>query len=278
MRVLNILMVIAMSLGLCGCPTTPDGGYYPYEPVPSGGHKLQGVKVAFVADFDAMGANEVNQDLMFATVQDRLGEYLTIVTNPNQANALIYLSLKTSRRYDPATGSSCWHATVGTHAVRKETAQQYWRFQLSSGERYKGRAIDWGCENNGGYSARDVSVRSVSQAVADKIIGEIYTSTTIPDTSDYEIKFMYDTRSQKTKFRDTIRDLEGTLNIAPGGAEAPGYLVYQVKNIRNGLSQADIINLIQEKAEYNELVVNCISSSPGILVFESQGGFVDEDY
>lgn len=278
MRVLSTLLIITISLGLCGCPTTPEGPYYPFEPVPGSGHKLEGVKVAFVADFDSMGPHEVNQDLMFATVQDRLGEYLTIVANPNQANALIYLWLKTSRRYDPSTGVSCWHASVGTHAVRKETGQQYWRFQLASGERYRNSIIGWGCENSATPNPQSISVREVSEKVADKIIEEIYASNAIPSANEYEVKFAYTTREQKRKFRDTIKDLEGTLNIALGGSESPGYLTYQLKNTRNGLSQADIISLIQERAEFNELMVNCVNSTPGVLLFESQGGFVDEDF
>lgn len=279
MRVLNILLAMAMSLVLCGCPTMPpDGPYEPYEPIQGSSHKLQGVKVALVADYDSMGQHEVNRDLMFATIQDRLGAYLTIVTNPNQANALIYLWLQTSRRYDPASGVSCWYAKVGTHAIRKETGQQYWRFQLASGERYRGSYIGWGCENEATPDPQRISVENVSLMVADKIIEEIHTGAAIPDTNEYEIKFVYNTREQKTKFRDTIRDLQGTLNIAPGGAEAPGYLVYRVTNVRNGLSQADIISIIQERAEYNELAVDCINSTPGVLLFESRGGFTDEDF
>lgn len=278
MKVLNIVVGIIICLGLCGCPTTPDGPYYPYEPVPVGGHKLEGVKVAFLADYNSMGVNEVNQDVLFATVQDRLGEYLTIVTNPNQANAHIYLWLKTNRRYDPATRKHCWYTTVGTYAIRKETAQQYWRFQLTSGERYKGRPIGRGCENVlGSEAARSQSVVKVSQAVADKIVDEIHLGSAIPTVDDYEIRFIYNSREQKQKFRETMRDLESTLRISPGGSEAPGYLIYMVRNVRNGLSQADIISMIEERAEFNELLVSC-KSSPGVLVFESQGGFIDDDY
>ena len=69
MRVLNIVLVITICLGLCGCPSVPpDGPYYPYEPTPGSSHKLQGVKVAFVADYDSMGQHEPNSDVMFATI------------------------------------------------------------------------------------------------------------------------------------------------------------------------------------------------------------------
>jgi len=267
--------------------------------------KLEGMEVALLSDTEPDKANKdewMDRDVLFDNVQDPLGQFMTVrslkalkelmqaeaqstgrtaFTDPGSfvqqkfdgVKVLIYLWLSTTKFADPMQGCDVWIAQVGCRGVWRQDAQELWHFQIKSGDATKSwKTAPVSAGVIGDREARSRAIKDVAKAVAEKIDFEVRTRLTVLQEEVYFLKFVGFNSSQRDKVEEAIADLsEGKkppLKLEKGGGSAgTDYFTLKVKWLRGG-GQAKLIRVVKETCANNQVNVESVKSSPGMIYFQ----------
>lgn len=264
MSKLYFFLLLLSACFLTGCPTTPINDN---DPIDGGGNPSEIVDLRIYIASER--PNDSEDKVMNATIQDKLGEHLKFVVSPEYADAIIYLGLSVDSSEDLSRHELIWTAKIHSRGVRKQTGQEYWNFQLASGDIYDGRLIK-STPSHGlrGEQARNKAVRNVANAVAHKIIKMIHTRPTISKRDEFLVQFAGFRGEEKNKIETMILGLDSRkqLELLPGGGGYGNKFEYKIKWL-GGESQGEVERFLQEEAGTHQLSLSLSASSPGIITF-----------
>ncbi|BBM85942.1 hypothetical protein [Candidatus Uabimicrobium amorphum] len=263
--------------------------------------KLKGMRVALIAE---RGSFHSDKDVMFDTLQDKLGQDMVIrdlraidrlmkkeaqmlglsagadpsayvARKFNQVNLLIYLDVETRIVRDPYAGNMVY-ATMRCRGVWQQTAQELWKFQITSGKTAKPVAIQY----RGRKGAMQQAIKNVALVAYKKIRAQVRSRKTVLPDNVYELKFV-NLGSKKRRIMDAIADMKfgrrPAMKILPGSQGAGSdYFTFRVKWLLNRQSIDDIIARVEETCEDNEVAVESKVYSKGVIIFEPAD--FDDDY
>lgn len=255
--------------------------------------KLKGMHVALVAE---RGNFHSDKDVMFDTLQDRLGQDMVIrdlraidrllqkeaqmlglsagadpaayvARKFNQVNLLIYLDVETRIVRDPYAGNMVY-ATMRCRGVWQQTAQELWKFQVASGKTAKPVAIQY----RGKKGAIQQAIKNVALVAYKKIRSQIRSRKTVLPENVYELKFV-NLGDKKRRIMDAIADMKfgrrPAMKILPGSQGAGAdYFTFRVKWLLNRQSIDDIVARVEETCEDNQVAVESKVYSKGVIIFE----------
>ncbi|WP_372369372.1 hypothetical protein [Candidatus Uabimicrobium sp. HlEnr_7] len=255
--------------------------------------KLKGMHVALVAERNSY---HNQQDVMFDTLQDKLGQDMTVrdlraidnlmkkeaqmlglsagadpagyvARKFNQVNIVIYMDVKTQIQRDPYAGEMVY-ATLRCRGVWQQTAQELWHFQVVSGKKAKPVAVQY----LGRKAAQQRAIKNTALVAYKKIRSQIRSRKTVLPKNVYELKFV-NLGKNKRRVIDAIADMKfgrrPAMKILPGSQGAgKDYFSFRVKWLLTRESIDDIIARIEETCEDNEVSVESKIYSKGVIIFE----------